>query len=541
MRLAFLLPLLLAGAQEHRAPACIAVVGAKIHTGTAVIESGTIVIRDGLITAVGADVGTPTDADVIDGKGLHVYPGFIDALTAQGLPETKRTPEERKKVEGTPHDFTKDPLGGMDEANRKGIHPDFSAAEAYTLDAEALARIHRGGFAGLHVSPKDEYFAGKGAFVVANGGTRRESLRSAVTGISGSLWTVADGYPTTPMGVMAHLRQVLHDAMRLKHVRSVSDTVLESLFPLFAGSPLFLEANSETEIVRALALADEFKLRLILTGGREAGLACDAIAKAKIPVILSLKFPKEPKRPKNPEAAKPIDDEDPRYEETPKPRKQYEDEKREWEKRVRGAITLHEAGVPICFSTSGLKEPAEALKQIGILVAKGLPREAALKALTEAPAALFRAFNFSSITPGKPAHLTVLTAPLGDREAKVRYVVADGFKFPVKAEKSAPPEIDLTGAWTITAEKSDLGPFEAGVVFKQAGRDLTGTLRSKLFGEAPLTGSVSGKGFQFSARVKIEGDDAELEFRGDLKEGKLSGSAGGAAGDDIKWTGKKPE
>jgi len=64
----------------------LAIVGAHIETGDGkVIASGTILIHDGKITAVGESVSVPNDIETIDGKGLYVYPGFIDAYSTQGL------------------------------------------------------------------------------------------------------------------------------------------------------------------------------------------------------------------------------------------------------------------------------------------------------------------------------------------------------------------------------------------------------------------------------------------------------------------------
>src|SRR5687768_17779463 len=69
-----------------------AITNARIVTVSGpTIEKGTVVIRDGLIQAVGADVRPPADAQVIDGNGLSVYPGFIDSLSTAGLPT--RTPQ----------------------------------------------------------------------------------------------------------------------------------------------------------------------------------------------------------------------------------------------------------------------------------------------------------------------------------------------------------------------------------------------------------------------------------------------------------------
>ncbi|MBI4563079.1 MAG: amidohydrolase family protein [Planctomycetes bacterium] len=561
MRLLTIVVLLAAwGAQDRRGPPTVAIRGAKIFTdaGT-VIEEGTIVLRGGFVESVGADSSLPADAEVIEGKGLFVYPGFIDGGSAAGLGKTQRSPEERREAEATPADHARQVPVGMQPANRKGIRPEFSAAEEVALSEEQIKKIHQGGFTTVHVAAAQEYLGGSGALVSANGGPRRESVVRAPTGMAGSFRSYGDGYPSTTMGVLTHLRQVFLDARHLRELRAryekdpqgvprpPADPALEALWPLLDRTvPWFMEANTANEIDRALSLAEEFKLDLVITGGREAGLLADRLKAAGVPVVIGLKLPPEPKRPKKPAPPKARDPNDPpEYQEIPKPKKQYQDEKREWKRLVRGATTLHEKGVPFCFSTRGLPDPTSALKKISVLVNHGLAPEAALRALTAAPARLFRCGALlGTLAPGRPANVTVLTAPIGSPEANVRYVFADGFKFAYESREKAagPPEIDLTGVWKLTADESDLGPLEITLTLTQKGSDLAGTATSKLFEEGAVSfGRVGGKKFRFLLKAKLEGEDVLFEFRGEMKEGQCQGTVNGPPGDEVAWKAKKPE
>ena len=543
-------------AQEKRTPPVVAIRNATIVLDAATtLERASIVLRGGFIEAVGAEVVLPPDAEVIDGTGLYVYPGFLDGLTAAGLGETKRTPEERKKAEATPADFTAEALGGMESANRKGIRPEFRAAEVLVFGEEELRKHHRGGFTAAHVAAQEEFLAGSAALVSLNGGTRREIIVRPRTGIAGSFRAYGDGYPSVSMGFMAHLRQVFLDAQRLRELkvrydkepagraRPPADPALEALWPLLDRQvPLFMEANTDGEIDRALALASEFKLDLVITGGREAGLMADRLKAAGVPVILSLKFPREPKRPAK-HAAGPRKEGE--YEEIPKPRKQYEDEKRDWERRVRAAITLNEAGVPFAFSTAGLDDPSAALRQVAKLASRGLPRESALRALTSAPAAILHAdAAYGKLAAGRPANVTVLTASLGAPDARARLVFADGMKFDLEpgAKGDPAPEIDLNGVWTLTVEKSDAGPLKISAALTQKGRDLSGAITASNFGDGVITvGRVTGRSFTLFARITVEGEPTELEIRGELKEGAMEGKLSGPYGDDLAWKGRKPQ
>lgn len=551
-----LLAVVVAAGQQGRParPGVFALRNATIALDAATtLDKASIVLRDGLVETAGVDIAIPADAEVIDASGLFVYPGFVDALATAGLGDTKRAPEERKKAEATPADFVADSLGGMESANRKGIRPEYRAADVLAFSEDDTRKHQRGGFCAVHVAAAEEYLSGSTALVSLNGGTRREIIVSARAGQAGSFRTYGDGYPSTPMGFMAHLRQVFFDARRLRELaaayekdpkgrtRPPADPSLEALWPLLDREiPLFMEANSELEILRALALAAEFRLDLVITGGRESGLVAERLKEAGVRVLLSLKFPREPRRPRKPSAEPPKEGE---YEELPKPKKQYEDEKREWEKRVRSAITLHETGVAFAFSTTGLDEPATALKQVGKLVSKGLPRDAALRALTSSPATILKAeAAYGKLAAGRPANVTVLTAPLGSSEARTRYVFADGRKFDLdpagKAE--AAPEIDLSGSWTLAAEKSDVGPLAIKASFVQKTRDLAGTLTSAAFTGGVVTfGRVTGRSFTLSARITVDGEPTELEIRGQMKDGALEGKLSGPFGDDVAWKGRK--
>ncbi|HYF00053.1 MAG TPA: amidohydrolase, partial [Planctomycetota bacterium] len=75
-------------------PRPIAIKDATVHVAPGrTLEKAVVVLRDGLVADVGADVPVPPDAEVVDGQGLHVYAGFVDARTTLGLGTTQRTPE----------------------------------------------------------------------------------------------------------------------------------------------------------------------------------------------------------------------------------------------------------------------------------------------------------------------------------------------------------------------------------------------------------------------------------------------------------------
>lgn len=398
------------------------------------LEKASLVLRNGLIESVGIDVEIPRDAEVLDGAGLTVYAGFIDGRSTVGLPDTKRTVEQVRVAEGVKPDFTREAPPRMEQANRKGIRPELDAADLLQVTDEAAKRVHAGGFAVARVSAAEEYLSGRTALVSLSGQPRRNALLRGAVSLQAGFKTYLPGYPSTTMGVVAHLRQTIADARHYAkswaewkpgQPRPPLDPALEALQPAIKGEmPVSFTADTDREILRAFALADEFGLKVEIAGGREAWKVAGALKTRNAPVLLSLKLPKEPERKKDAE---------------PEPARLVQERERLRIEHIDNARVLHEKKVRFCFSGAGLANPVDALANIATMVQHGLPADAALAALTTTPAKLFGIdATHGTLEKGKAATLTALSAPLGDRKARVRYVVADGHKFEYEAK--APEE-----------------------------------------------------------------------------------------------------
>ncbi len=572
-------------------PAPIVIRGARITTAPGkVIEKGTIVIRDGLIVAVGEAPGEHEDAVVIDGEGLHVYAGFVDADSTHGLPDTKRPDDDRSAAAGAEPSVARTPLPRMMKANRKGIRPELRAAELFVPKEEEQARLRKLGVSAVVTAPRDELLGGTGALVALSGRPRRASVHVADVGFTGSFRTYGGGYPGTLMATMAHIRQTLSDASHHRELRKRADAgrpgpqpaydpSLDALDDLLTGRRTILwRASSENAVHRVLDLAREFSLRVVIVGGDEAWRLADRLAKRDVPVILPLSLPEEPAaRPKRSkkkrdsgekpegdaepdsgaapdgepdrgrrrrrrrpdeasladgddgaEAAK--DDLDAMPTEPPLPQKTFDDRHRRWEERVDAALRLHQAGVRFAFTTSGLRNAKSLHATIEKLVERGLPAETALAALTTVPAELAGS-RLGRIEVGRPAHVTVLTAPVGDAKARVRATIVDGrlFEYDVaaKKDKELPPAWDFTGTWSVVAA-SDMGEIESELVLTQDGASVSGTLTTP-FGEGAISGGkVQGNQLSFAMTTEIQGQSITLEFTGTFDGEKLVGAGTGS-------------
>ena len=202
-----------AGAQLRPFGDAAAIVGARIEIGDGrVVQKGTVLVRDGLIEAVGADLTVPPDAEVIPGEGLIVFPGFIDAWWPKGL----KLPEAQPNQD-VPPDPVAEASPSMREANRKGVRPEVNASEFLAMAETDLAAMRKAGFTTALVAPTGGAINGTAALVNLNGLPRREGIiRPAVAMGFGFATVEPGGYPVTLLGVMAQIRQTLFDARRYR-------------------------------------------------------------------------------------------------------------------------------------------------------------------------------------------------------------------------------------------------------------------------------------------------------------------------------------
>ena len=466
-------------AQESDRPDPVALVGGRVVVSAdRVIDDATIILRDGRITSIGKDIPIPPDAERIDAESLTIYPGFIDAHTRVGLPKRVRSDEQRQREEGHQPDPTQGPFSRTREAYRRGIHPDIRAERLFTLSParaaadspqSALDAHRKAGFTTALIAPPG-ILGGRSAVVnLSDLPTRRALLRTRVAQHASFRNDEPGGYPRSLMGVIALFRQVMLDAQhhlaahRANGYRTVTDVGLDALGDVLSRRmPLVFEASSANEIHRALDLAEEFDLEIVIAGGREAWRVVDRLKAGNVPVLVSLKFDDEPdygKKAKPPgrkgrqgQASQPAsanaestDAEKAKAkkkekEEKPYPLKVAKERRRRWEEQVANIVKLHEAGLRLALSTNGMS-PGDVLDNVRRVIERGLPADVALDVLTRSAAELLGIdATVGTLETGKAANLTILTAPLEKDDAKVRYVFVDGRKFEFDAPDGKPDE-----------------------------------------------------------------------------------------------------
>jgi imidazolonepropionase-like amidohydrolase len=421
------------------APHIYAIRGARLITASgAPIATGTIVLRNGLIDAVGADVAVPPDATVIDGTNMTVYPGLIDMGNAAGLdaapptaPATFRTLEDAERWKRSVI-----------------LRPELEAARVVRPDAPELARLAASGVTTVLATPTAGLFKGQSALVnvsapvdepqigaVADPRRGLQVVRTPVA-MHVSLALPAgggrgSGYPVSLLGSIAFVRQSFLDAQHQQIekqryekaktgvTRPAYDPSLDAIQPALARTlPVAFEANLAREILRSLSMAKSFNLDAVITGAREADQVVADLKAQNARVIYNLDYPARP-RTLPPDA---------------------EESLRDLRARAQASKTpglLEKGGILFAFSSGSIQQPRDFVRNAARAVKDGLPADAAVRALTINAARIAGAADrLGSLEKGKIANVIVTDGDLFEDRTRVVHIFVDGRK--VEPEAPAP-------------------------------------------------------------------------------------------------------
>ena len=390
-----------------------------VPVSSAALEKGVIVLRDGLIEAVGPAVVIPDDAWVIEGEGLTVYPGFFDAMSTVGMPAPSTA--------GNSGPLSRGPL------DRPATSPWLAAVDALKAKDEDLETWREGGFTTLALAPQVGIFPGQTSVVNLGAARRSECI---VEPKSALVIRIPDdregysGYPGALLGRIAYVRQVFLDARWHADAsamyaadpaglaRPARDRALPPVAQTLNGDrPVLYPANTTIEARRAIRLAPDLGARaMTLYGGQqlyEAGLA-EEVRQTGFGVLIDVAWP-QAQTGADPEADTPL-------------------RVLEFRKRApESAAALASAGVRFGFYSSKAKSPRDLLDGVRKAVEAGLDRDDAIRALTLDAARIHGVDRMlGSLEPGKIANLAVFKDdPLAEK-AKPMAVFVDGVKYEVE-------------------------------------------------------------------------------------------------------------
>lgn len=398
-------------AQESQA--VYAITHAKIFTLTGTpIDDGVLVIRDGKIAAVGTNVDVPAGAQVIDGKGLQVYPGLFDPVTQMGLSEISA-------VSAT-----------VDTSETGAFNPDVVAAEAVLPSSEHIPVTRAAGITEVLAVPASGGF---------DSGRSSDILGGQASAIHLAGWTINDMLVKKSVAMVLEWPKIETRSFDFatfsrktkpyteakqeydKQINELSDWLdnarhyaqawghggpaeyqrdlkLEALVPVIRGElPVLVFANRAHDIRNAIEFCDKQKLKMILAGGAEAYKVKELLRSKSIPVVLL------------PTLTEPLDEDD------------------AYDRLLTQPAELADARVKFAFGSFDNSFARRLGQQAANAVAYGLPYQEALKAVTLYPAQIFGlADQLGTLESGKIANVIVTNGDPLELTTDIRYLFIKG-------------------------------------------------------------------------------------------------------------------
>jgi len=358
----------------------IAITGGTVYpvSGPA-ISTGTVLMRDGRIVAVGADVAIPADAQRVDASGKIVTPGIVNAATELSVVDIGAVAATRN----------------VSARGREGIAAAFTVWDGLNPASVLIPPARSAGITSVVIAPRGGLLSGQAAVLHLVDGTAADMVMRSPVAMVGQIGSPQAANAQSRGELLLKLREVLEDARvyarrKAEYERAqtrqfaASRLDLEALAPVLDGrEPLLLEVDRASDIESALKLARDYNLKLIISGAAEAWMVADKLAAARVPVLtgamnnIPLSFSSLGTRQEN-------------------------------------AGLLRRAGVTVIIigNAGGGDEEAFNVRNVrfeaGNAVAYGMTREDALRAITLTPAEVFGvADRIGSLQPGKDADVVV--------------------------------------------------------------------------------------------------------------------------------------
>ena len=487
------------GLQEVQ-PDVWALTNARIYSSPDdVIETGTILLRNGLIDQVGMDLTIPVDATEIDMSGMTIYPGFIESWYEV--------------------DYT-DTLSRQNQHWNSLVHPESNAVQSSALSEKLMDELRKLGFTSVHlVYDKGIFRGGSGIRLLNEKQTKIHSNISQVIGFDFNGWGSND-YPGALLGTMALLRQTFYDAQwygKTMELLSLDkslqpdfreDASLEQLYSnLNNRTPFLFNTVHELYALRAVDIATEFNLPLWLKGSGYEYRRLKELMAVKPFIILPLKYPDKPDVV-NPHLALSYSTEQLKH----------------WALAEKNPAKLEENQIPFALTTTGLKKKTQFRKNLTNAIKAGLSETEALSALTSEPAKRFGLEGIlGKIEQGYIANLVVTDGNYFDDKSKVKSVWVDGRPHNFKDDPSA----KFKGNWEFNWN------------------EFTGELHLKGKSGHLLIDSTDVKLKHISYEIYLIAFSAELDsigipgvtrFYADYDPNKLTGRAQTVSGDGSFWS-----
>jgi len=407
------------------------------------LDNATILIRDGIITGVGQNLGIPADATIVKGDSLYVYAGFIDGLSRVAVNKPKEEANKERQ---------KDPGNPAPEA--AGITPYVDLRGLLNPLEKSIEEWRALGFTVGQVVPYGGMLPGHSALIYYNGEATDKMVISATSGLYSELTPAERMYPATILGVLAKWKELYRQAGYAKSFAGVyasnksgleapeSDRVLEAFYPVIDKQlPVVFKAEKSLDAQRVMSLKSQLGFNVTIVELKEGWDLIPAL-KNNAKVFLSLELPEEKKEEKGKVDIEKKKDEMALFPDSVE-RKKLEKRREDFIALYAGqAAAFNKGGVSFGFSTLSAK-PKDVRANLKRMIKAGLSEDAALAALTtNAAQAIGMGDRLGTIENGKIANLVISRRPYFDDKSKVKYVFIAGKLYRIEAPVSDKADAD---------------------------------------------------------------------------------------------------
>jgi imidazolonepropionase-like amidohydrolase len=432
-----------------------ALVGGKVVVKPGeVVSNATIVIRDGLIKAVGPDAAVPQDARVWDMKGTTIYAGFIDPYIVMGGSNAPVSTTDSEPITSTTLaaggvNFFGAPGQGTDRGTAgpgyevAKMMPQHRVVREYSPRDKTLTSLREIGFTAGVIAPGKGIIRGTSALVALSDENPNDAILKPDAFQHIAFETHQTGeraYPGSLMGVIASLRQTFFDAQhyaqdRADYIKNPQgrkrpeyNPALEALAPVTEKKMrAMVEPGSALMVNRAGEVARELGIDFCIVSCGQEWRRPDLAKETDVTFIVPLNFPSLPKMPTEAD-----------WEQVTL------DQLRNWDWAPENAAVLRGQGREVALTTYGLADKKKFRQNLRLAVDRGLKENDALAALTTIPAKLCGVENqLGTIEAGKLANLTIVEGDgYFNPENKLREVWVDGRIYRVPPEEPKPAKAD---------------------------------------------------------------------------------------------------
>ncbi|MDQ3674282.1 MAG: amidohydrolase family protein [Gemmatimonadota bacterium] len=390
-------------ASSTAAAQIIAITGGRVFPVSGpVIEGGTVIVTNGKITGVGANLPIPSGAQIVDASGKWVTPGFINSSTQLGVIEVSQVTVTRD----------------MTARGKDNIAAAFTVWEGLNPNSVMLAPARNEGITTIAVLPAGGLVSGQAALLNVVPGTTTDMIIKAPVAMVAEIGDAGAAGVGSRGELLVKLRELLEDTRFFQTRRAAYERAetrefaasrldLQAMIPVIEGTlPLLITVDRASDIDAALRLAREYRLRIIIGGGAEGWMLADRLAAARVPVLTGAMnnipggFAALGQRQEN-------------------------------------AALLRRAGVSVALigNAGGGDEEAFNVRNLkqeaGNAVAYGMSWDDALRAVTLAPAEVFGVSNrLGSLQPGRDGNVVVWSGDPFEFTTRAERVFIAGREYP---------------------------------------------------------------------------------------------------------------